>query len=111
MTYLVTTIKAIKDDDAFQQFAALAKPLIEAHGGRYLAIERQPEIATGDWPFQRTIIVRFPSLAAARAWWASPEYRELAPLRQRAIDVNFVFVRDLAELPVEGYPPEQSGSR
>lgn len=105
MTYLVTTIKAIKDDQAFQQFAALAKPLIEAHGGRYLAIEREPDVAAGHWPFVRTIIVRFPSHSAARAWFESAEYRELVPLRQRAIEVNFVFVRDLAELPVEGYAP------
>ncbi len=111
MTYLVTTIKAIKDDDAFQRFAALAKPLIETHGGRYLAIEREPEIAAGEWPFVRTIIVRFPSLAAARAWWTSPEYQELAPLRERAIDVNFVFVQDLAELPVDGYPAERPNPR
>ncbi len=107
MTYMVTTIRAVKDDEAFQQYARLAKPLIEAHGGRYLAIEREPEIANGRWPFVRTIIVRFPSLAAARAWWTSPELRELVPLRERAIDVNFVFVRDLSELPVEGYPPAE----
>ncbi len=109
MTYLVTTIKAIKDEDAFQQFAALAKPLIEAHGGRYLAIEREPDVAAGRWPFVRTIIVRFPSRSAARAWFDSPGYRKLIPLRERAIEVNFVFVRDLSELPVEGYPPAFEG--
>ncbi len=111
MTYLVTTTKEIKDENAFQQFAALAKPLIEAHGGRYLAIEREPDVAAGHWPFVRTIIVRFPSLSAAREWFDSPEYRNLTPLRQRAIDMNFVFVRDLAELPVEGYPAEHRGAR
>ncbi len=107
MTYMVTTIRAIKDDEAFQQYARLAKPLIEAHGGRYLAIEREPEVANGHWPFVRTILVRFPSARAARAWFTCPEMRELIPLRERAIDVNFVFVRDLSELPVEGYPPVQ----
>ncbi len=113
MTYLVTTIRKIKDDELFQQFAVLAKPLIEAHGGRYLAIEREPDVASGEWPFVRTIIVRFPSLAAARAWFDSPEYRGLTPMRERAIDVNFVFVRDLWELPVEGYAPvgERRGSQ
>ncbi len=107
MTYMVTTIKAIRDEETFQEYARLAKPLIEAHGGCYLAIERDPEVANGDWRFVRTIIVRFPSLAAARAWWNSPQLRALVPLRERAIDVNFVFVRDLSELPVEGYPPDE----
>jgi len=107
MTYLITTIKAIKDDDAFQRYAGRVKPLIERHGGRYQAIEKVPEVRAGEWRFVRTVIVSFPSLGAARAWYDSPEYRELIPLRQRAIDANFVFVRDLTELPVEGYPPPQ----
>jgi uncharacterized protein (DUF1330 family) len=104
MTYPVTTIKAIKDDDVFQQYARLAKPLIERHGGRYLAINRTPEIQAGEWRFVRTVIVGFPSLASARAWYDSPEYCELIPLRDQVLDVNMVFVSDRTELPAKGYP-------
>jgi hypothetical protein len=27
------------------------------------------------------VVIRFPSMQAARAWWASPEYRAIATLR------------------------------
>lgn len=109
MTYLIVTIKQIKDNEAFQNYARLAKPLIERHGGQYLAIVRDPEVRDGEWPFVRTVVVGFPSAEMARGWYESPEYREIIPLRQRGIDANIVMVSDLAELPVAGYePPEKA---
>ena len=107
MTYVIVTIDAIKDDAAFQQYAKLVKPMIERHGGRYLAIDKAPEKRDGKWPFLRTVIVGFPSLQAAHGWYDSPEYREMIPLRQRAIAANIAMVRDLEELPVAGYPPPE----
>jgi uncharacterized protein (DUF1330 family) len=109
MTYVIVTIKQVRDNTAFQRYAHLVKPLMERHGGRYLAIDREPEIRDGQWPFLRTVVVGFPSVAAAHAWYDSPEYREIIPLRQRGIDANIVMVRDLAESPVEGYAaPERN---
>jgi len=109
MTYVIVTIKQVKDNETFQKYARLAKPLIERHGGRYLAIVRDPEIRDGEWPFVRTVVVGFPTSDKARAWYDSPEYREIIALRQRGIDANIVMVSDLAELPVKGYePPEKT---
>jgi len=109
MTYIIVTIKQVKDNDAFQNYARLAKPLIEHHGGRYLAIVRDPGIRDGEWPFVRTVIVGFPSADSAHAWYDSPEYRKIIPLRQRGIDANIVMVSDLAELPVAGYDSPRKG--
>jgi uncharacterized protein (DUF1330 family) len=99
VTYLVVTIKAVKDREAFRQYADRVKPIIERHGGKYLVIEKEAQLRAGEWPFVRTVIVGFPSLAAARAWYDSPEYSEIIPIRERAIDANIVLVRDLAEAP------------
>ena len=99
MTYLVVTIKAVKDREAFRQYAEQVKPIIERHGGKYLAAEKQAQVRAGEWPFVRTVIVEFPSLEAAKAWYDSAEYRAIIPLRERAIDANIVMVRDLVEAP------------
>jgi uncharacterized protein (DUF1330 family) len=111
MTYVIVTIKQVKDDAAFQHYARQVKPLIERHEGRYLAIVRDPEIRDGEWPFVRTVVVGFPSREMARGWYESPEYREIIPLRQRGIAANIVIVSDLAESPVAGYePPEKANA-
>ncbi len=51
----------------------------------------------GTWPYVRTVLVEFPSICRAQQWYDSPEYREIIPLRQRAIDANIVMVRGLSD--------------
>jgi uncharacterized protein (DUF1330 family) len=36
------------------------------------------------WKPTRLLIIEFPTLAAARAWYESPEYQALLPLRLNA---------------------------
>jgi len=45
------------------------------HGG-------QPEKLEGDWR-GHLIVIEFPDIEAARAWYASPAYREILDLRVR----------------------------
>jgi uncharacterized protein (DUF1330 family) len=94
MTYLMVNIGQVRDHTAFQQYAHSVKPLMERHGGRYLAMDREPEIRDGQWLFLRTLVAAPPSVRAAHA--DSPEYRE-------------IMVCDLAESPLEGYQaPERN---
>ena len=59
---------------------------IAAHGGRYLvrggALE-QFEGEAGDPAARRIVMLEFPSMAAARDWYRSPEYQAILPLRLR----------------------------
>jgi uncharacterized protein (DUF1330 family) len=45
----------------------------------------------------RTVIVEFPTIEHARAWYDSPEYIEIVPLRRRAIDANIVMLHGLKD--------------
>ena len=38
-------------------------------------------VLEGNPPFPRTIILKFVSQAAAKAWYQSPEYQKILPLR------------------------------
>jgi uncharacterized protein (DUF1330 family) len=55
------------------------------------------------------VIVAYPNYAAAKAWYDSPEYREIIPIRKRAIDANIVIVRDPEEAGID-MDPRKSGS-
>ena len=108
MTYAVVTIKKIMDFEAFREYAVVAQPLIERHGGRYVAVDKAPEVKSGAWPYVRTIIVEYPNFAAAQKLYASPEYRKIVPIRERAIDANIVLVRDPQEAGID-INPRKSG--
>ena len=97
MAYLVVTIKQILDESAFDEYAERVRPILKQYSGRWVAIEPRHEIRAGAWPYVRTVLVVFPTIEQAQRWYDSPEYREIIPLRQRAIDANIVMVRSLSE--------------
>ena len=109
MTYVVVTIKKITDLEAFREYAVRAQPMVERHGGKYVAVAKVPDVRSGEWPFARTIIVAYPNVAAARKFYDSPEYREIIPIRMRAIDAHIVIVRDPEEAGID-MDPRKSGA-
>jgi hypothetical protein len=46
-------------------------------------------------------MIGFPGIAEARAWWDSPAYQEIAPLRSRHIEGDIIMVEGVPE----GYDP------
>jgi len=109
MTYVVVTITRVKDIDAFRDYAVRVAPIIERHGGKYVAVDKAPDVRSGEWPFVRTVIVAYPDFGAAQRWYDSPEYREIIPIRQRAIDANIAIVRSPEEAGID-MDPRKSGA-
>ncbi len=109
MTYVVVTIKEIMDIDAFRDYAIRVEPIIKKFGGKYVAVDKAPDVRSGEWPFARTVIVAYPNFAAAQSWYDSPEYQQIIPIRQRAIDANIAIVRDPQEAGID-MDPRKSGA-
>jgi uncharacterized protein (DUF1330 family) len=61
------------------------------YGGRFLVHASQHEVKEGSWP-GHVVVIAFPGMAEARAWWDSPAYREIAPLRSRHIEGDIVLI-------------------
>ncbi|WP_448317386.1 DUF1330 domain-containing protein [Streptomyces sp. CO7] len=72
----------------------------EPFGGRFLVHATPHEVKEGSWP-GGVVVVGFPGIEEARAWWDSPAYREIAPLRSRHIDGDIILVEGVPE----GYDP------
>ncbi|MEU6814188.1 DUF1330 domain-containing protein [Streptomyces sp. NPDC046860] len=72
----------------------------EPYGGRFLVHGAQHEVKEGVWP-GHVVIIGFPGITEARAWWDSPAYQEIAPLRSRHIAGDIVLVDGVPE----GYDP------
>ena len=83
----------IRDPEAYQAYLAGFMPIFEKYGGQLLVTSRsETEVLEGDWNRCRTVVLRFPSLAQARAWYDDPAYRALAAHRHRAAHTNLVLV-------------------
>lgn len=81
--YVVATIDAITDAEAYAKYVAQVEATLLPFGGRFLARVPGPHALEGTAP-SRAVVLGFPSEAEARAWHASPAYQPVMKLRQRA---------------------------
>jgi uncharacterized protein (DUF1330 family) len=99
--YVVVEIE-IHDPASYDHYKTLAPPAIAAYGGRYLVRGGEVTVLEGDWQPTRLVVLEFPSLERARAWWASPEYAEGKALRQRSATTRMIAIDGVAVDPALG---------
>jgi uncharacterized protein (DUF1330 family) len=76
-----------------QEYGQKIQPLLQKHGGRYLVRPGKMETLEGTASLPSGIVVlEFPSMEQARAWYRDPEYAPLIKLRQGGSDVELVLV-------------------
>ena len=83
----------VKDPVRYKNYRDMVLPTITAYGGRFVARGGQVDVLEGTWRPTRLVIVEFPSVERAKAWWGSPEYAEARALRQ-ATSVGSLIVID-----------------
>jgi uncharacterized protein (DUF1330 family) len=72
----------VKDPVGYERYRASVLPTITAYGGRFIARGGTTEVLEGPWQPRRVVIVEFPTIERAKAWWSSPEYSEARAIRQ-----------------------------
>src|ERR1700746_2429781 len=84
MSVYVIAQGKIEDRGLLNQYVAKVMPTIACHQGRIVAFDEEPEMIEGPIEHPRTVIIEFPSMTAFRAWYDSPEYQEILPLRLKS---------------------------
>jgi uncharacterized protein (DUF1330 family) len=74
--------------EQYRRYQALVQPLIESYGGRLRATGAALEVLEGVHDGRRLVVFEFPSMDALHAFWRSPEYAGIRPLRERAARVD-----------------------
>lgn len=90
--FVIAEILEVRDPAGMQQYAAQARATIEQYGGCYRSLRGQMEVLEGEWRPGPLVILEFPSLERARAWYDSPEYRPLIEKRKAVSRTNFVLL-------------------
>ena len=72
---------AVKNPQAYEGYKQAAAASIAQNGGRYLVRGGKHEVLEGDWRPTRLVVLEFPTVDAAKRWYASDEYNKVKPLR------------------------------
>jgi len=89
--YIFVSVE-VHDPVRYEDYRKTVLPTIEAYGGKFLVRGGKMEVLEGNWPQRRIVIVEFPSVEKARAWWHSPEYAAPKALRQATSHTEMILV-------------------
>src|SRR5262247_3297951 len=74
----------VKDPKLYREYQAAAGPTIQASGGEVIAFDVAAETIEGTPPGPQTVILKFESTEAAKAWYESPAYHAVVGKRLAA---------------------------
>ncbi len=81
--YVIAQI-TVTDPEAYKDYVAAVSPIVDSYGGEYL-VRGGPMEAFEAAPIgERVVVIRFPTIEKARAWYHSPEYQPVRAMRQAA---------------------------
>jgi uncharacterized protein (DUF1330 family) len=93
---------AVVDPATFKTYAQQVPRTLAAFGGRFLVTGGKVEALEGDPP-KVSVIIAFDSLEKANAWWNSPDYEAIKPIRHASAKATLFII--------EGVPADQRGSQ
>ena len=89
--YVIADID-VQDAVKFEEYKKLSGPSGAPFGAKYLVRGGKVEGLEGSWMPKRFVVIEFPSLEQARAWWNSPAYTAARNIRQTCSKSNFILV-------------------
>ena len=71
----------INDPDLYREYQVGTRPTIQAHAPEVLVFDVDSTILDGEPPGPQTVVMRFESTEAAKAWYYSEEYQAVVGKR------------------------------
>ena len=79
--YVIANID-VRDANGYEAYRSRTTDIVVHYGGRFLVRGGAVEVREGDPGISRLVVLEFPSLAAARTFYDSPEYQAILPHRR-----------------------------
>ena len=86
----------VTDPEGLKPYSAHVASTFEPFGGRYIVRGGTIAPLEGEAPKGRIVIIAFESMEKAQAWYDSPAYQELKPIRHKAAKSRVFIVEGTA---------------
>jgi len=90
--YFIANLK-IHDQDEYQKYLIHVENTVAKFNGKYLAVDKNPEILEGQWNYTRLVLIEFPDRESIKKWYHSPEYQEILKIRLSSADSDIIIVK------------------
>ena len=89
--YIIANVK-VTDPVQYEEYKKWSSVAMQAYGVEVCVRGGKAEVLEGDWQPERLVVLKFPSLEAARRFNDSPEYAKARASRQGAATMRMVMV-------------------
>jgi uncharacterized protein (DUF1330 family) len=88
--YVVVNVE-VNDPQAYSDYTRQVPGTLEKYGGRFIVRGGALQVLEGS-PLPRVVVIEFSSTEQANAWYHSPEYQAILPIRQRNARTSFLVI-------------------
>ena len=92
--YVVVSVD-VKDPVRYEDYKRMVPASLKPYGGRFIVRGGAVQVQEGKWQPKRLVILEFPSVERAQAWYDSPEYAPAKALRQATSSADLLIVGGL----------------
>ena len=92
MPAYVIALEDINDREEFNKYRAGVGDLLKKYQGETIVSNEDFEVIEGDWPYTKTVVIRFPSIKQAKRWYESPEYQKIVQHRFKAAKTDLILI-------------------
>ena len=94
--YVIATVR-VEDVEAYEPYRQRAQEIIARHGGRYLVRGGRVDVREGALERDRVIVLEFPTMEQASAFYGCDDYQAIVPIRQRNAEAQLFLVEGVEE--------------
>ncbi|MEV7725766.1 DUF1330 domain-containing protein [Streptomyces sp. NPDC087917] len=100
--YAIAHLRPATMNEDILRYIEQIQSTLDPFGGSFLVHGQEVEVLEGPFP-GTVVVISFPDIERARAWYASPAYQALLPLRTRHMAGEAILV--------EGVPADYDASK
>ena len=82
----------VKDPAAYEEYKRLSTIAMKAHGAEVCVRGGKTEVLEGDWTPNRAVLLKFPSMEKAKAFYDSTEYQTARKAREGIAVMRMVLI-------------------
>ncbi len=90
--YFIAQIN-IHDPEEYEKYLDGYDEVFGKFKGEVVAVDDSVTLLEGEWPFGRTVVIKFPNQEELEQWYRSPGYQKLVKHRHKASTANIVAVK------------------
>ena len=89
--YIIAEV-SIHNPLEYEDYKKLTPQSLKAFDGKFIVRGGKTETMEGDWNPERVVVIEFPTVQQAKAWWNSEGYAPAKALRQRTAHTKMILV-------------------